>query len=142
MKFFPQLLLLLLCWLGTTASQAQDFTYEPKNPAFGGGNTFNYSWLLSSASSQNSTTDPNARPTTTTVVNPLADFSQNLNRQLLNQLTSRFITAQFGSGPIQQGSYTVGGYQISVTPGADGIILQITDPATGNQTTVTIPNVP
>lgn len=128
--------------LTSYGTQAQDFTYEPKNPAFGGGNAFNYSWLLSSASAQNGTTDPNARQPSTQAVNPLADFTQSLNRQLLSQLTSRFITAQFGAGPIQQGSYTVGGYQIQVTPGADGVVLQITDPLTGNQTTVTIPNVP
>ena len=36
---------------------SQQFSYEPKNPAFGG-DTFNYQWMLSSATSQNSLTAP------------------------------------------------------------------------------------
>ena len=37
----------------------QQLTYRPVNPAFGG-DTFNYNWLLNSANSQNSFTDPSA----------------------------------------------------------------------------------
>ena len=116
---------------------AQDFVYEPKNPAFGGGNTFNYSWLLSAATAQNTTSDPS---TTQQATNPLNQFSANLNQQVLSQLTSRLITSQFGQGAIRAGSYNVGGYQVQVTPGSSGIVVVVTDTGTGNQTTVTIPN--
>ena len=50
---------LLFC-LGVTAySSAQAFVYHPNNPNFGG-NTFNYSWMLSSAQAQDKTKDPTA----------------------------------------------------------------------------------
>lgn len=140
MKHFFLLLAGLL--LHTVAASAQDFVYEPKNPAFGGGNTFNYSWLLSSAQAQNTIEDPNARPGLNSR-DPLQDFQDNLNRQILNQLTQRFVTSQFGSsGPVQEGTYVVGVYQIQVTPSGSGVTIVITDTSTGGQTTVTIPNTP
>lgn len=123
---------------GRTA-HAQDFVYEPKNPAFGGGNTFNYSWLLSSAQAQNTIPDP-ATTSGAAAQDPLATFSANLNQQVLAQLSSRLIASQFGQGAIKEGSYTVGSYQIQITPGANGIAVQVTDTSTGNQTTITIPN--
>ena len=119
-------------------THAQDFVYEPKNPAFGGGNTFNYSWLLSSAQAQNTITDPAS--SSATALDPLASFTANLNQQVLAQLSSRLIASQFGQGAIKPGSYNVGNYQIQVTPGAGGISVQVTDISTGNQTTITIPN--
>lgn len=122
-------------------AHAQDFVYEPKNPAFGGGNTFNYAWLLSSAQAQTTIVDP-ASTTATATQDPLATFASNLNQQVLSQLSNRLIASQFGSGAIRPGSYTVGTYQIQVTPGANGISVQVTDTSTGNQTTITIPNAP
>jgi curli production assembly/transport component CsgF len=130
-------LLLLGANLLPRLGAAQDFVYEPKNPAFGGGNTFNYSWLLSAATAQNTTTDP---ATTQQPTNQLSQFSANLNQQVLSQLTSRLISSQFGQGAIKAGSYNVGGYQVQVTPGSSGIVVVVTDTGTGNQTTVTIPN--
>jgi len=118
------------------AAHAQDFVYEPKNPAFGGGNTFNYSWLQSSAAAQNTTEEP-AKPVA--AVDPLAQFAASLNQQVLSQLTSRLLTSQFGQGAIKPGSYNLGGYQVQVTQGGTGVIIQVTDTGTGNQTTVTIP---
>lgn len=141
MKPLFTLCIALLLALAGNRAQAQDFVYEPKNPSFGGGNSFNYQWLLSSATSQNTIEEP-ARATGADSNDPLSGFAENLNRQILSQLTNRFITSQFGSGPVREGSYTVGTYQIEVTPGANGVIIQITDTGTGNQTTVTIPNIP
>lgn len=135
-------LLLLVLLLGAVRAQAQDFVYEPKNPSFGGGNTFNYSWLLSSAQAQNKIEDPSAsrnNPNT----DPLTDFQNNLNRQILSLLTTRFVNSQFGGGgEIREGSYNVGSYQIQVTPSGSGVSILITDTTTGGQTTVTIPNSP
>ncbi|OON68609.1 curli production assembly/transport component CsgF [Hymenobacter sp. CRA2] len=138
--------LLLLCWgllLGLAGSlQAQDLVYEPKNPSFGGGNPYNYSWLLSSATAQNTIEDPSAQRSSLLNRDPLVEFQENLNRQILNLLTTRFVTSQFGEGQIREGSYNVGSYQIQVTPGSSGVVIQITDTTTGGQTTVTIPNMP
>ncbi|GGE97064.1 curli production assembly/transport component CsgF [Hymenobacter cavernae] len=135
-------LLLTLLTLGLRQAKAQDFIYEPKNPSFGGGNTFNYSWLLSSAQAQNSIPDPATRSASTAAADPLSNFAANLNQQILAQLTNRFITAQFGTGAIREGNYTVGNYRIQVTPGSSGVSIQVTDVSTGNQTTVTVPNGP
>lgn len=140
MKHLSTFVTLLLLMQGAVA-KAQDFVYEPKNPAFGGGNTFNYSWLLSSAQAQSTAVDPAAAKGTATQ-DPLAAFASNLNQQVLSQLSNRLIASQFGSGAIKPGSYTVGSYQIQVTPGANGISVQVTDTSTGNQTTITIPNTP
>ena len=133
--------LVTLLMLGGTAmcahaAHAQDFVYEPKNPAFGGGNTFNYSWLQASATAQNTTEEP-ARAVP--AADPLAQFAANLNQQVLSQLTSRLLTSQFGQGAIKPGSYNLGGYQVQVTQGGTGVVIQVTDTGTGNQTTVTIP---
>ena len=141
MKSFFTFLAVLLLPLLARPAHAQDFIYQPKNPAFGGGNTFNYTWLLSSAQAQNSIPDP-AAASGAAAQDPLASFASNLNQQVLAQLSNRLIASQFGSGAIRPGSYTVGHYQIQVTPGANGISVQVTDTSTGNQTTITIPNTP
>lgn len=128
----------LFCALGNTA-QAQDFVYQPVNPAFGG-ETFNYQWLQSSAQSQDKLKDP---ATTTGSAasrqDPLDSFKSNLERQILSQLSRQLITSQFGEGGLEPGSYTIGNYQIEVTEGTNGVVIQIVDIGTGNQTTVTIP---
>ena len=136
MRYSLSLLLVLLLAL-THSAYAQDFTYQPKNPAFGGGNPFNYSWLQASATAQNSIADP---VKATIGRDPLAEFASNLNQQVLAQLTSRLIGSQFGTGAIKPGSYGVGGYQVQVSQGTGGVVIIVTDTATGNQTTVTIPN--
>ena len=139
MKHLFTLLALGIMLFCGRAARAQDFVYEPKNPAFGGGNTFNYSWLLSAAQAQNTIVDP-ATAAGPASQDPLASFTANLNQQVLAQLSSRLIAAQFGQGAIKPGSYSVGNYQIQITPGAAGIAVQVTDTSTGNQTTITIPN--
>jgi curli production assembly/transport component CsgF len=116
---------------------AQRFVYTPVNPAFGG-NTFNYSWLQASATAQNTTVDPASY--NSTAVNPLTQFSNNLNQQVLAQLTNRLLASQFGQGAIKEGSYTVGAYQVVVAPGSGGVVVTVTDTGTGNKTTITIPN--
>jgi len=134
--------LLIMLTLGIQRTQAQDFVYEPKNPAFGGGNTFNYSWMLSAAQSQNSLKDPNAPTAASLQQDPLQQFQQSLNQQLLSQLAQRLVGNQFGSSTqsLQAGNYTIGAYQIGVTPNTGGgFSVQITDTGTGNQTTITVP---
>lgn len=137
-------ILLLVCglFLHVAAASAQDFVYEPKNPAFGGGNTFNYSWMLSAAQAQNSIDDPStAAAKTSFQVDPLKQFEQSLNQQILGQLAQKLVGNKFGNGStLQEGNYTVGSYQIAVTPNGGGFSIQITDTNTGNQTTITIPS--
>ncbi|MBX0288999.1 curli assembly protein CsgF [Hymenobacter sp. HSC-4F20] len=144
-KYILRVVLLVILGLGSHAALAQDFVYEPKNPSFGGGNTFNYAWLLSSAQAQNTIDDPAAATATNPFQqDPLRQFEQNLNQQILGQLAQRLVGNQFGSssngqGGLQAGNYTVGSYQINVVPSNGGFSIQITDTSTGNQTTVTVP---
>jgi curli production assembly/transport component CsgF len=137
MKHSFTLLLALLLLALAHGAQAQDMVYQPKNPAFGGGNPFNYSWMQASATAQNTIPDP-VQPTS--AQDPLAQFATNLNQQVLSQLTNRLIASQFGTGAIRPGSYNVGGYQVQVSQGTSGVVVTVTDTGTGNQTTITIPN--
>ena len=130
----------LLCLVLAGAARsgmAQRFVYTPVNPAFGG-NTFNYSWLQASATAQNTTVDPASVQNTAT--NPLTQFSNNINQQVLSQLTSRLLSSQFGQGAIKEGTYSVGAYQVVVAPGGSGLVVTVTDTGTGNKTTITIPS--
>lgn len=135
-----KILLILLC-LTPTFGFAQDFVYTPVNPAFGG-NTYNYSWLMNSAdaqkkqsSSSNSATDLFGQSQSN-----LSDFTNNLNSQILNQLSSRILQDQFGNFSLQNGQYNIGNYQIDIKQGTQGIDINILDTQTGGQSSVTIPN--
>jgi curli production assembly/transport component CsgF len=137
--FYLFIVALLPCVAGVAKLQAQDLVYEAKNPAFGG-NTFNYQWLQSSATAQDKLKDPDAlAPASRITRNPLQDFTDNLNRQILNQLSRKLITAQFGEDSLEPGSYTIGNYQIDVTEGSGGVKIVIVDAGSGDQTTVTVP---
>lgn len=131
-----QMLLLPVLLSGTLCVHAQDLVYEPINPAFGG-NPYNYSWLMSSAQLQNtiegeSESDKFAR-------DPLSDFEQSLNRQILSQLSRSLINSQFGEEGFTEGSYILGDYKIDISETGDGIQVIIFDESNGNQTTVQIP---
>jgi curli production assembly/transport component CsgF len=136
--------LVLALLLMAKPGKAQDFVYEPKNPAFGGGNTFNYAWLLSSAQAQNDITDPTAAARSSLQLDPLKQFEQSLNQQILSQLAQKLVGNRLGGAgstpTLQEGTYSVGGYQISITPaGGGGFSVLILDSNSGNQTTITIP---
>ena len=115
---------------------SQQLVYEPKNPNFGG-ETFNYQWLLSSAESQNTFTDPNASVREET--SDLEQFTDNLNSQLLNLVSRSLFTDQFGDGGLTPGTYTFGSLSIEIFPSSDGLVITILDTDTGEQTQVIIP---
>ncbi|AHM62730.1 curli production assembly/transport component CsgF [Flammeovirgaceae bacterium 311] len=129
---------LIFCLFGAASLQAQDLVYQPKNPAFGG-DTFNYQWLLSSAQAQDKIADPNAQTNSLLNRSPLDNFQENLNRQILNQLSRQLVSSQFGEEGLEPGSYTIGNFQIDVSEGSSGIEIIIVDSGTGDRTTVTIP---
>lgn len=131
-------LLFMLCLLYTTNVKGQDLVYQAKNPAFGG-ETFNYQWLQSSAQAQDKLKDPNESTNSLFNRDPLKDFQESLNRQILNQLSRQLVTSQFGEEGLAPGNYTIGDYDIEVSEGMTGISINILDKGTGNRTTVTIP---
>lgn len=115
---------------------AQDLVYKPRNPNFGG-DTFNYQWLLSSAESQNKLKEAG---TTTKPLSDLERFVDNLNTQLLSQISRSLFTQQFGTDGISEGSYTFGSLSVEVYPSDGGLTIDILDTSTGEQTQVIIPN--
>ncbi|MEO1513505.1 MAG: curli production assembly/transport component CsgF [Bacteroidota bacterium] len=134
MKRLVIFLLVSVCFAGWAS--AQDFVYQPRNPAFGG-DTFNYNWLLASAQSQDLTTNDaddgfNSR-------NSLDSFTESLNRQLLSQLSRQIAVEQFGEEGLEDGTYTVGNFQIDVSSDLDGLSINIQDNSVGEQTQIFIP---
>ena len=117
-------------------SNAQDLVYKSKNPAFGG-DTFNYQWLLSSAEAQNDfKEDPKAGFEQKT---ELQRFKENLNNQLLNKLSNSLFEKQFGAGGIKEGVYVFGSLSVDVYPSNLGLVVDILDTDTGEQTQIFIP---
>ncbi len=118
---------------------AQDFVYKPKNPAFGG-EVFNYQWLLNSANSQNTIEEDEDEDRFDRFSrNPIDDFADNLNRQILNQISRELVGDQFGEGGLSEGNYVIGDFQIDVTPTVEGLSISILDTSTGDQTLVVVP---
>ena len=131
-----KLLFLALLFLGNSL-YAQDLVYTPKNPAFGG-NPYNSQWLLASAQAQNSFKDPNT--TEREQMSELDRFTQSLNSQLLGQVSRRLFTEQFGSGDLEPGGYTFGSLAVDIYPSNEGLVINILDTNTGEQTQIIIPN--
>ncbi len=120
--------------------KAQDFVYTPKNPAFGG-NTFNYQWLLSSAQAQDTYKSPDQKTTSsyTYGTDPVKDFAESLNRQILSNLSREIVKRQFGEDALQSGTYVVGDYQIDIGDASSGLNITILDNTSGATTTVSVP---
>lgn len=118
----------------STSASAQDLTYEPVNPSFGG-NPFNSAHLLGIANAQNDFKDPKAKET-----GSQADiFARQLQSRLLSALSSQIVDAIFGENPQEHGTIKFGGQTIEFTRGLDEVTLTITDDATGEVTTIVIP---
>lgn len=114
---------------------SQQLTYKPVNPNFGG-ETFNYQMLMSSANAQNSFKDPAAARDERS---ELDSFSENLNRQLLNQISRSLLTSQLGSEGLQEGTFSFGNLEVEVYESLEGLVINILDTSTGEQTQVIVP---
>jgi len=132
-------LIILACFIFFGAkSFAQQLVYEPLNPAFGG-NPYNYSWMLSSATSQNKLT---AAQQPREEQSELERLGENLNRQLLSQISRTLLQEQlegFGSFD-QEGTFTYGTLNLEIYRSSEGLVINILDTATGEETQIIIPN--
>ena len=117
------------------ATRAQDFVYQPINPAFGG-NPYNYSWLLGQAQAQNIFAEEVAG---LEEEDPLAGLQDDINRQILNSITQQFYKNQFGEDGLTEGYYKFGSYEIDISPIAEGMQVRIIDIYTGSETTIIVP---
>lgn len=141
MKLRHLFVLICLVLVGIGKTQAQDFVYTPKNPAFGG-NPYNYSWLLSSAQSQDTYKAPQESSGAYSGYsrsNPVDDFAESLNRQILSQLSRQIVSRQFGETALEEGTYVLGDYQIEIGDAGGGINISIIDNSTGATTSVEVP---
>ena len=130
--------LILSLTVPATDADAQQFVYEPINPAFGG-NPMNYSWMINSANAQNqheTARDPRL------IRDPLADFQESLQRQVLSQLTRDILRRQFDflDQELKESRFEFGEFTIEIMPGLDGVQLIIFNIITGDETRITIPN--
>ncbi|MEX2595234.1 MAG: curli production assembly/transport component CsgF [Anditalea sp.] len=135
------LLLLFTFPLFMDFCNGQQLVYSAKNPAFGG-ETFNYQWMLSSAQAQDTTIDPaqqHQKSQFGNPRNPLTDFSESLNRQILSRLSRELVVRQFGEEELAEGTYELGDYQIEIGNEGAGININIVDKQTGATTVVDVP---
>lgn len=120
--------------LAGSPALAQDLTYEPINPSFGG-NPFNSAHLLGIANAQNDFKDPKS-----TSNRSEADiFARQLQSRLLSALSSQIVDAIFGENPQQQGTISFGGQTIDFFRDLDSVTLNITNDETGEVTEIVIP---
>jgi len=115
---------------------AQELVYKPINPSFVGGNPFNAGWLLSNAESQNKFKEKND----TKEKSELEKFTESLNRQLLSELSRDLFRDQFGEEGLTEGTFTFGSLVVEITQTLDGLLFNIFDTDTGEQTQIIIPN--
>lgn len=136
MKTFKLLSITVLLFIGTVGF-AQQFSYKPLNPAFGG-DTFNYNWLLSSATAQNKLTAPtNAKDQRS----DLQQFGDNIKKALLSQISRSLLAQQLGGLDFtQEGTFTYGGLNIEIYQSGEGLVINILDTTTGEETQVIVPN--
>jgi curli production assembly/transport component CsgF len=113
---------------------AQDLSYSPVNPSFGG-NPFNSSHLIGIANAENKYTDPATKKTSTQ-----ADiFAQQLQSRLLSGLSSQIVDAIFGENPQERGTIKFGGQTIQFVRGLEEVTLTISDDGNGQVTTIVVP---
>lgn len=130
------LLLSIIFFLGFFLAKSQQLVYKPINPAFGG-DTFNYQWLLSSASAQNQF--DNKDNSLTGNSGSLTNFTDSLNRQVLSELSRKLFQDQFGTTGVQPGNYMFGSLYLQITNTAQGMMISILDTNTGEQSEIVVP---
>ena len=138
MKTSTKWIFIVFAILGSSAMYSQQLTYKPVNPAFGG-DTFNYNWLLSSANAQNGFTASRA---SRDEQSDLERFGDKINSQILSQISRALLQQQIeGLGDFtEEGSFTFGTLAIEVFESSEGLVINILDTSTGEQTQLIIPN--
>ncbi len=138
-RYFVSISALAVAFLLLVAPvQAQDFVYQPKNPAFGG-NPGNFSALFNMAEAQKDFEDdtPDFRR------DPLQNFQDQLQRRILNELSREIVGSRVGDSGIdfgQEGRFEFGDFFVEVEEGPDGLRIQIINALTGDESTVTVPS--
>jgi curli production assembly/transport component CsgF len=119
--------------LASTAS-AQQLTYTPVNPAFGG-NPFNSTQLEADANAQNQYKATGATQNLT----QSQLFAQQLQSELLAGLANQVAQAIFGPNSQPSGTFSFGGETVTFVRSLGEITVTITD-TTGAKTVITLPD--
>lgn len=127
---------LFVCVAGFSFSQ--QLVYKAINPFFGGGDSFAYQQLLASANAQNDFQEENTSLFSQS--SEIENFTETLNRQLLNSLSQGLFQEQFGNQGLSEGTYVYGSLVVEVVPGVGGLSVSILNTSSGEQTQITIPN--
>lgn len=119
-------------------SIASELVYKPINPSFGGA-PLNGGFLLNSAQAQDKFKDPDA--TDRFSRDPFDNFTENLNRQVLNQIARRIVDQVFEGDELGEGgSFVTDGFTIDIiTSNPDVLVVEILDNTTSELTTIEIP---
>lgn len=134
MKHKVYLTLLLFCISSVVFSQ--DLVYRPISPYFGG-DTFNYQQILASANAQNDFEEESDNQFEEQ--SDIENFTENLNRILLNSLSQSLFQQQIGDSNLTVGTYTFGSLVVEIVPGINGLNVSILNTQTGEQTQLVIP---
>jgi curli production assembly/transport component CsgF len=116
---------------------SQNLVYKPMNPFFGG-DTFNYQQLLAEANAQNDFQENQSFGLNQQT--DLQNFTDSLNRQLLNSISQDLFQQQFGNQTLSVGTFVFGTLVVDVQPASNGLSVNILDTSTGEQTQIIIPN--
>lgn len=123
---------------GIFLAKSQQLVYKPINPAFGG-DSFNYQWMLSSATAQNQFDNQSSTTGLYGNTGTLTNFADSLNRQALSELSRKLFQDQFGEGGVQPGNYMFGSLYLQVTSTSQGFMINILDTNTGEQSEIVVP---
>ncbi len=118
----------ILLFLCSAYGFSQQLVYTARNPNFGG-DPYNYTWLLNSANAQNSFKDPDS---VLKGLGGLGSLTQSLNNQLIKQ--------QFGGQMPPMGVSSSGNFEYDVFESTEGLVINILNILTGEQTQIIIPN--
>jgi len=116
-------------------ASAQQQVYTPINPSFGG-NPFNSAHLLGIANAQNNFKDPNAPSSGS----QSQIFANQLQSRLLAALSNNIVNEIFGPNALNNGTIDFGGQTISWVNELGQITVTITDDASGQSTTIVVPD--
>jgi len=126
---------------------AQDLTYTPINPSFGG-NPLNSSHLLSIANAQRTATAFDADDGQDTIFGDTGEdtgpsdadlFVRQLQGRLLSALASQVTEAIFGDSPSESGTVTFGSTTVTFARDLGEIRLTIVDSLDGTVTEIVVP---
>ncbi|HYE95698.1 MAG TPA: curli assembly protein CsgF [Rubricoccaceae bacterium] len=131
---------LLLLAVAPSVAEAQPLVYQPRNPAFGG-SPLNFQPLLSAAQAQN---DFEAEGAVDRFFrDPLQDFEQSLQRQILSQLSREIIGDRFGGLDLsEEGRFDFGDFTVDIIPGLNEVTIRIFNVLTGDESVISIPSLP